>query len=238
VRKVTTIAVIAQVTHRQILRSRQAEINKMSLGLLGGYVSTSDSSSDSEDEFKKRKEQSSCEKKVLSNPFLTSSQSTENKILPRPSFLVEQSDMKCELSPVENSVFNNPFRVREDQKKAMLERHVEMTTKQEDQRTIGGKKVCWNFRKGRCRFGSKCTFAHDNDVTVKQDSAKQSLASIGGEKVAKSPPFFREQADEVDDSAVIECNKKAKKRPGLSQGLVPRKKAMKFHEKVYKQNNQ
>ena len=55
----------------------------------------------------------------------------------------------------EKSVFNNPFRAKEDAKTAILERHVSMTVKQETLRTIEGKKVCFNFRKGRCRFGSK-----------------------------------------------------------------------------------
>lgn len=27
-----------------------------------------------------------------------------------------------------------------------------------------GKKICWNYRKGRCRFASNCTFAHDSDL--------------------------------------------------------------------------
>ena len=50
--------------------------------------------------------------------------------------MVEQADVKSELSTtvVENSVFKNPFRIKEDQKKAVLERHVEMTVKHEDQR--------------------------------------------------------------------------------------------------------
>ena len=26
---------------------------------------------------------------------------------------------------------------------------------------INGKKICWNYRKGRCRFGSNCIYAHD-----------------------------------------------------------------------------
>ena len=51
----------------------------------------------------------------------------------------------------DSSVFSNPFKAKEDRKRAMLERHVEMTAKQEDQRTLRGKKICWNFRKGRCR---------------------------------------------------------------------------------------
>jgi len=47
----------------------------------------------------------------------------------------------------------------------MLERHVEMTNRPEDMtKSIEGKKICWNYRKGRCRFGSKCTFAHDSDL--------------------------------------------------------------------------
>jgi len=213
----------------------------MSLGLLGAYIS-SDSDSSSEDESKsneKHYEDELKNKKIaFSNPF-NNGGSTEAQTLPRPSFMVEQKDVKSELSStvVENSVFKNPFRVKEDQKKAVLERHVEMTVKHEDQRTIDGKKVCWNFRKGRCRFGSKCTFAHDSDIKHRPQMALQSNHNAGtnSEKPmvnqANTASFIDPDADNSD--AVIECNKRAKKRPGLSDGLVPGKKAMKFHEKVY-----
>ena len=84
--------------------------------------------------------------------------------------------MTCEGA---TSVFNNPFRAKEDRKKAILEQHVEMTTKQEDQaRKIGDKKICWNFRKGRCRFGHKCTFAHDSDVASSLASAEENTQNI------------------------------------------------------------
>ena len=54
-----------------------------------------------------------------------------------------------------------------------------MTSKQEDQtRKIGNKKICWNFRKGRCRFGHKCTFAHDSDVASSLESASEK-ANVG-----------------------------------------------------------
>ena len=77
------------------------------------------------------------------------------------------------------SVFNNPFRAKEDRKRAVLEQHVEMTTKQEDQtRKIGSRKICFNFRKGRCRFGHKCTFAHDSDVASSLASAEESAQNI------------------------------------------------------------
>ena len=71
-------------------------------------------------------------------------------------------------------MFNNPFRAKEDRKRAILEQHVEMTSKQEDQTTkIGSRKICWNFRKGRCRFGHKCTFAHDSDVASSLAAAEE-----------------------------------------------------------------
>lgn len=198
----------------------------MSLGLLGAYIS-SDSSSDSEDEHVEQEQKPAAPKAVLSNPFTSGSASSSAKVLPRPSFMVEQEDVKTELvGGVENSVFQNPFRAKEDRKKAILERHVEMTTKQEEQRTIDGKKICWNYRKGRCRFGSKCTFAHDSDVRPPPAQQKSSHIKVASFATGNDEP-------PPDPDAVIECNKKPKKRPGLSEGIEPSKKAMKFHEKVY-----
>lgn len=62
---------------------------------------------------------------AFSNPFNNAGSTTEAKTLPRPSFMVQQGDLKFELieTEVENLVFKNPFRVKEDQKKAVLERH-------------------------------------------------------------------------------------------------------------------
>jgi len=232
----------------------------MSLGLLGAYISSDSEDSDSSDnESNVNNEDTKANNKKIafSNPFNNAGSTAEAKTLPRPSFMVQQEDVKSELSAtvVENSVFKNPFRIKEDQKKAVLERHVEMTVKQEDQRTIDGKKVCWNFRKGRCRFGSKCTFAHDSDVkqkgTQETDSKPEASEKMAARGRSVNTPLFKiplpgknkssselyegnEDDHDFDSSdAVIESNKKSKKRPGLSAGLVPSKKAMKFHEKVY-----
>ena len=128
----------------------------MSLGLLGAYDSSSSSDSDS-DSNETNEEKLPPADQLLTNPF------AQSAALPKPSFLVEAKDFtkeKAISTESDSSVFSNPFRAREEKKKAVLERHVAMTTKQEDQKTIEGKKVCWNFRKGRCRFGHKCTFAH------------------------------------------------------------------------------
>jgi len=199
----------------------------MSLLGLSAHVSSSSEEDDSSDEEEASKKVSSSKKISLVNPF---NEGKEAKVLPRPSFMVEQQDLLKDKSKThENSVFNNPFRAKEDAKTAILERHVSMTVKQETLRTIEGKKVCFNFRKGRCRFGSKCTYAHDSDVKQKPTTNEEPLSKK--EAFLNTAPSTEEHEDNPD--AVIENNKKPKKRPGLSQGLTPSKKAMKFHEKVY-----
>ncbi|VEN44322.1 unnamed protein product [Callosobruchus maculatus] len=93
---------------------------------------------------------------------------------------------------------------------------------------INGKKICWNYRKGRCRFGHNCKFAHDSDVqkTEEQIQTEKDLA-VKNAVVCQNLPQMgfvqeRSEQDEEEDGA----NKK-RKRPGLSQGLVPGKKIMK-----------
>ena len=122
-----------------------------SLGLLGAYDSSdSDSSSASEDESRPGKDPDI--QTPLSNPFKSGGGSGGRSVLPKPSFMVETTDFTKEptvasnsgggaLGFVEtaksagnskkvadaNSVFANPFKVQEDKKKAILEKHVQMT---------------------------------------------------------------------------------------------------------------
>ena len=218
----------------------------MSLGLLGAYLSDSDDSdSDSGDdqghggegEVKQEifKESKTKVRETLANPFLSGRSSGSTSWLPKPSFMQEAE--KVSGVKFDNSVFSNPFRAKEDKKDAILEQHVEMTLKQEVGRTINGKKVCWNFRKGRCRHGHKCSFAHDSDV---KSSVVESLyspkyesgAQVSCQKVdtrTVQPLQMEIMAGEVEEDSVVR-----KKRPGLSDGLQPSKKAMNFHNKVYK----
>lgn len=83
-----------------------------------------------------------------------------------------------------------------------------------------GKKICWNYRKGRCRFGSSCTFAHDSDLnvdtTVEPQSANydaNSSSSWNGTTGFTSPQTKAKSSN--------------KKRPGLGDSIVPSKKVMK-----------
>jgi len=149
----------------------------MSLGLLGAYCSSSSESDEECDNNDKINEiklaDEPTDKPKLANPFMKDA----SKSL-KPSYMVQTEDLSaskqkfaCEGAI---SVFNNPFRAKEDRKRAILEQHVEMTAKQEDQTTkIGSRKICWNFRKGRCRFGHKCTFAHDSDVASSLAAAEE-----------------------------------------------------------------
>jgi len=224
---------------RGIKSEREKARIKMSLGLLGAYLSDSESEGDDEIHGEKDKEHEEEDKaktevkERLTNPFLSRG-GLSTTWLPKPSYM--QQEEKVSGVKFDNSVFSNPFRAREDKKEAILEQHVEMTLKQETGRTINGKKVCWNFRKGRCRHGHKCSFAHDSDV---KSSVVESLytpkyesgAQVSWEKVDTKNVQPLEMEGKVED--VEEGVTERKKRPGLSAGLQPSKKAMKFHNKVY-----
>lgn len=211
----------------------------MSLGLLGGYGSDSSSSEEEPEDSAPKTEPPV----VLSNPFMSGN---IPRTLPKPSFMQEIKDFTDKDNrdnpsiAGEMSVFRNPFRDREVQKKAVLERHVAMTTKQEELKTIDGRKVCWNFRKGRCRFGHKCTFAHDSDVKTTTTTTKDPtpVENVAQSAATKALASVKEPVMSYDEGAVITGEDsqgigKRKKRPGLSDGLVPGKKAMKFYNKVY-----
>jgi len=244
----------------------------MSLGLLGAYNSDSEASEPEEEKPSKTDEfknpfivsedndstdedsvsepgprdsdimTSGSEVQSISNPFLNGGVASSNW-LPKPSFMQETE--KIQGLRFESSVFSNTFRAREDKKEAILTQHVGVTVKPESGTMFNGKKVCYNFRKGRCRHGHKCKFAHDNDVSsaVSENlySAKYDEdAQISSDKAAVSRtlapvPMVGSQdvTEEVsgENGATISSGKK--KRPGLSDGLVPSKKAMKFHNKVY-----
>jgi len=213
-------------------QSCEQEVNMSGLGLLGAYHgSSSDDSSDDEDVRAAPAVADETPKPKLANPFEMGGLSH------KPSYMVEAQEYHDKKTPgavSDSSVFSNPFKAKEDRKRALLERHVEMTSKQEDSKTLRGKKICWNFRKGRCRFGSKCTFAHDNDVALPKTDEEESEKKLPPPVVQLGVPDPDPSSVEDNSSAVISHNKR--KRPGLSDGLTPSKKASKFYNKVYSNN--
>ncbi|KAJ0180342.1 hypothetical protein K1T71_003746 [Dendrolimus kikuchii] len=140
---------------------------------------------------------------------------------------------------LQTSVFSNPFVQAELAKAAILEKHVKMVPGKDNTQMINGKKICWNYRKGRCRFGHNCKYAHDSDIqksTEEMDAEKQKLKSVVCEGIGTvtSAPPPQATGDPVlpTDDTIWEgrSDQKKLKRPGLSQGLVPGKKVMKMYK--------
>lgn len=149
--------------------------------------------------------------------------------LPPPSFSgqTEQSS--------EGSVFQNQYYTAEATKHSILEQHVKMTSTV-IQETTGKKKICWNFKKGKCSFGRKCKYSHGSEIV-----------SPGGE-VGQEKPMTNTQygqntfeadfqvAEEEDEDSYM-AGSKRKNRAGVNDALVPSKKAMKSINKFRKQDS-
>lgn len=89
-----------------------------------------------------------------------------------------------------------------------------------------GKKICWNYRKGRCRFGSNCTYAHDSDlhVTEPQSQIDQQLDS-------KQTTIDQKLST---TGTITSKSSNNKKRFGLSDSIVPSKKVIKAYNALKK----
>ncbi|XP_063359707.1 uncharacterized protein LOC134648966 [Cydia amplana] len=138
-------------------------------------------------------------------------------------------------SSLHTSVFSNPFVEAELAKAAILEKHVKMVPGKDNTQMINGKKICWNYRKGRCRFGHNCKYAHDSDIqkTAEELQAeKQKLKTVvcEGSGTMTSVPPPQVVLDNEEDTWEGEADRRKLKRPGLSQGLVPGKKVIKMYK--------
>lgn len=103
-----------------------------------------------------------------------------------------------------------------------LEIHIQVDT-DANTHMKNGKKICWNYRKGRCRFGSNCSFAHDSDLHESEptgtdkDSIKLPSSGIG-----------------VSKSSNITSKSTNKKRSGLGDSIIPSKKVIKAYNALKK----
>lgn len=157
--------------------------------------------------------------------------SREKLPLPTPDFNSASTLLKT-------SVFSNPFVEAERAKSAILEKHVKMTPTLDDTKMINGRKICWNYRKGRCRFGHNCTFAHDSDLH--RSAAELEALRTPQETLVCQTRYNGQQQqtslaandeeNEVDQENNQTANRKRKKRPGLSQLLLPSKKVFKLYK--------
>lgn len=124
------------------------------------------------------------------------------------------------------SVFTNRFIEEENAKQAMLEKHVKMVNLKDNAKTINGKKICWNYRKGRCRFGHNCKYAHDSDLEKSEEQLrfeKQTQQVILFQS-QNMPQANNEEINAIKEAAIADSKKR--KRPGLTEGIVPGKRVM------------
>lgn len=129
------------------------------------------------------------------------------------------------------SVFHNPYIQAENEKQAILEKHVKMVNTKDSVQQINGKKICWNYRKGKCRFGHNCMYAHDSDLqkSKEQLETENQLQQTVLCQSQLLPQPTAEELKQIKEEGIT-LNKKRKK-PGLAQGLVPGKKVMKSYMK-------
>ncbi|XP_034769245.2 uncharacterized protein LOC117966720 [Acipenser ruthenus] len=143
---------------------------------------------------------------------------------PAPERLITQNKLpapRLGASDPGSSVFSNPFREERNEQLSVLQRHVPLTL-QPNPALIGGKRVCLLYRKqGRCRFGHKCKFAHDSDLQTPVLPVPSPAGST------QSPPA--EPADHRDRSEPGQP-RTGKRKPGLSNTLVPPKRSMKNYK--------
>lgn len=158
--------------------------------------------------------------------------------LPAPSFS-SLTPSKLPPPPLDacsdSSVFANPFKAQADQKLSALQKHVPLTMHAKPSQ-IGGKRMCVAYRKdGRCRFGIKCKFAHDSDLqtSVVPSDVRPSVGAetpvsaqvdshAGGSFGVGSHSLHQETEEEE-----TEGKQGKKRRVGLSNTLIPPKRAMK-----------
>ncbi|XP_034714897.1 uncharacterized protein si:ch211-113e8.11 [Etheostoma cragini] len=132
----------------------------------------------------------------------------------------------------DGSVFANPFKAQADQKLSALQKHVPLTMQAKPSQ-IGGKRMCVSYRKdGRCRFGIKCKFAHDSDLQTHTDChppvseeasvSDQDESQAGGTFGGGSRKLHQETKEEELGGQQVK-----KRKVGLSNTLIPPKRAMK-----------
>jgi len=128
------------------------------------------------------------------------------------------------------SVFTNYFHKAEEAKLAVLEHHVKLTTEQlktndEQAKWKNKKNVCISFQRGRCRFGAKCRFAHSiSSEAVETGTDLRAEVSVFTPKFGLLPSVQMPLNMELDEDE--DMQKKRKHRSGVTDTLLPPKRAM------------
>lgn len=137
-----------------------------------------------------------------------------------------------------SSVWANQYKKEDEEKTRALERHVKMVNNSKStplNGKINGKKVCWMYRRGRCRLGKKCQMYHDSELQTTDGSLKNhnTIDSVAKQAHSNSTLCKRPHSEiTIDDSDDTNGSnsKLPKKKFGLSDDLIPSKKVIKHFE--------
>ena len=126
-----------------------------------------------------------------------------------------------------SSVFFNPFLAEEKKKLSVLEKHVQLSESKSEEDNHKSKKICFKFQKGQCRLGDRCKFSHGlvaNELpnSEPEKPREPSLAPSISTTGTRYEPDEEEEAWE---------QKKKKRKSGVTDSLVPPKRAMAAYEK-------
>ncbi|XP_069484959.1 uncharacterized protein [Ambystoma mexicanum] len=161
--------------------------------------------------------------------------SVEISLPPPVDFLSETRLPSPKLGPTKESghsqgqlgIFANPFREEQKTQLSLLQKHVQLTVREQPVE-IGGRKICLAYRKdGRCRFGRSCKFAHDSDLEV------GSNAGISGSHTGDNAMLLSTQewaGGEEEATFGMVQPVQGKRKAGLSQTLIPPKRSMKDYK--------
>ncbi|XP_076821027.1 uncharacterized protein LOC143466256 isoform X1 [Clavelina lepadiformis] len=135
-------------------------------------------------------------------------------------------------TPLPSSVFKNIYESETYKNEAVLEKHVKMVENKQNLSQVNGKQVCWMFRRGKCRFGKNCNMFHDSDLR----------SNFIDEKKISTEKNTAEGVETISDQLNIKFSesqniKSKKKRPGLTNSLIPSKRALKNIKRVQSLEN-
>ncbi|XP_054167835.1 uncharacterized protein LOC128965207 [Oppia nitens] len=132
-------------------------------------------------------------------------------LLPKPIAVHPSVHLKNTITEITGqsskvSIFSNPFKEEEMKEMEQLERHVKMSdnTSSSGQSSsdpkLTAKKICWNYHKHKkCKFGNRCRFRHEDDNFIDVSKVIKTTANNSNNN---------------------------KKRVGLTDDLIPPKKAL------------
>ncbi|XP_062590843.1 uncharacterized protein LOC134252388 [Saccostrea cucullata] len=153
------------------------------------------------------------EKNRLPNPLLGG--------LPQPVF---DADNDRELL----SVFTNPYEKAEQAKNTVLEKHVKMVERNIPKGKAG--QVCFKYKKGKCPYGKNCRYSHDlsSELISKPQvmTEEKSVFDLHHHSVT-----VQKIEPELEDDDNYMANAKRKKRSGITDNLLPPKRALKSLDK-------